>query len=86
VQCTAASDHLRLKLLSSIFAISAIQLLKLFIDLPKASDREVLWSVIIHVVFVLSSVPLALSDRIAEHGTAKAPPAVGAPASVEGKH
>jgi uncharacterized protein (TIGR00645 family) len=77
---------LKLKLLSSIVAISAIQLLKLFMDLPKASDREVLWSVIIHVVFVLSSVLLALSDRIAEHGKAKAAPVVSAPASVEGRH
>lgn len=86
MQCTVASGHLKLKLLSPNFAIPEIQLLKLFIDLPKASDRKVLWSVIIHVVFVLSSVPLALSDRIAEHGTAKALSAVGAPASVEGKH
>jgi uncharacterized protein (TIGR00645 family) len=60
---------LKLKLLSSIVAISAIQLLKLFMDVKKASDRELLWYVIIHVVFVGSSVLLALSDRIA-NGTA----------------
>jgi uncharacterized protein (TIGR00645 family) len=60
---------LKLKLLSSIVAISAIQLLKLFMDVKKASDRELLWYVIIHVVFVGSSVLLALSDRIAS-GTA----------------
>lgn len=58
---------LKLKLLSSIVAISAIQLLKKFMSIDKISDRELMWLVIIHVVFVVSSVLLALSDRIAGH-------------------
>ena len=56
---------LKLKLLSSIVAISAIQLLKQFMSLAKTSDRDLFWLVVIHVVFVISSVLLALSDRIA---------------------
>jgi uncharacterized protein (TIGR00645 family) len=67
---------LKLKLLSSIVAISAIQLLKQFMALNKTSDRDLWWSVIIHVVFVSSSVLLALSDRIASgnhHKTAPPP-------------
>ena len=56
---------LKLKLLSSIVAISAIQLLKQFMSIGKISDRELQWLIIIHVVFVVSSVLLALSDRIA---------------------
>lgn len=59
---------LKLKLLSSIVAISAIQLLKHFMAVRQLSDREIMWLVIIHVVFVVSSVLLALSDRIAGHG------------------
>ncbi len=60
---------LKLKLLSSIVAISAIQLLKQFMSIGKVSDRELQWLIIIHVVFVVSSVLLALSDRIAgDHG------------------
>ncbi len=59
---------LKLKLLSSIVAISAIQLLKQFMSLKTISDRELTWYVSIHVVFVVSSVLLALSDRIAGHG------------------
>ncbi len=59
---------LKLKLLSSIVAISAIQLLKKFMSIDKMSDRELMWLVVIHVVFVVSSVLLALSDRIASHG------------------
>lgn len=65
---------LKLKLLSSIVAISAIQLLKQFMEIKKvlttpAGEREMFWYVAVHLVFVVSSVLLALSDRIAgEHG------------------
>ena len=59
---------LKLKLLSSIVAISAIQLLKQFMTVGKVSDRDLMWLVIIHVVFVVSSVFLALSDRLSAHG------------------
>lgn len=55
---------LKLKLMSSIVAISAIQLLKQFMAVKGASDRDLLWYVIIHMVFVVSSVLLALTDRI----------------------
>ena len=64
---------LKLKLLSSIVAISAVQLLKQFMAVGKISDRELAWSVGIHVVFVISSVCLALSDRIS-NGSHYAPP------------
>lgn len=59
---------LKLKLLSSIVAISAIQLLKQFMSIQNVSEREIFWLVVVHVVFVTSSVLLALSDRIAGHG------------------
>ncbi len=75
---------LKLKLLSSIVAISAIQLLKQFMALKTTSDRELWWSVAIHVTFVVSSVLLALSDKIAHstdagHGIAPAGVKPGAP-------
>jgi uncharacterized protein (TIGR00645 family) len=70
---------LKIKLLGSIVAISAIQLLKQFMDVRTASDRDLAWYVIIHVVFVASSVLLALSDRISGESKpaadAAAPPA-----------
>jgi uncharacterized protein (TIGR00645 family) len=66
---------LKLKLLSSIVAISAVQLLKQFMALDKISDRELWWSTGIHLVFVVSSVLLALSDKIANHGNGHKPPA-----------
>src|SRR5215813_3309893 len=55
---------LKIKLLGSIVAISAIQLLKQFMAVGTSSDRDLLWYVVIHLVFVSSSVLLALSDRL----------------------
>ena len=59
---------LKLKLLSSSVAISAIQLLKQFMSIQNVSEREIFWLVVVHVVFVVSSVLLALSDRISGKG------------------
>lgn len=61
---------LKLKLLSSIVAISGIQLLKQFMSLKTVTpenERVLFWMVVIHVVFVVSSVLLAFSDRISGH-------------------
>ena len=81
---------LKIKLLGSIVAISAIQLLKQFMDVRTASDRDLLWYVVIHVVFVVSSVLLALSDRISgeaklttEAAPSRAPAAADGPAKAE---
>ncbi|HRQ60584.1 MAG TPA: TIGR00645 family protein [Alphaproteobacteria bacterium] len=59
---------LKLKLLSSIVAISAIELLKRFMSMKEVTpdnEKVLLWLVVIHMVFVISSVLLALSDKIA---------------------
>jgi uncharacterized protein (TIGR00645 family) len=58
---------LKQKLLASIVAISAIQVLKAFMNLDKYPDTTKLgWLVGIHVVFVLSTLVLAISDRVGE--------------------
>ncbi len=57
---------LKLKLLSSIVAISAIQLLKAFMNIKNISDRDLTWLVVIHVVFVVTGVILAATDRLSE--------------------
>lgn len=56
---------LKLKLLSSIVAISGIQLLKSFMDIHNISDRDLIWYVAIHMTFVVSGLVLAWTDRIA---------------------
>ncbi len=79
---------LKLKLLSSIVAISGVQLLKQFMALKVVTpenEKVMYWMVIIHVVFVVSAVLLALSDRIAGHGNGHGSPgASAAPAKMDG--
>ena len=55
---------LKQKMLASIVAISAIQVLKAFMNLDAAFDAQKLgWLVGVHLVFVISTLVLALSDR-----------------------
>jgi uncharacterized protein (TIGR00645 family) len=54
---------LKLKLIGSIVAISGINLLEAFMSLKDHTDREIQRQVIIHIVFVVSGVLLALTDN-----------------------
>lgn len=60
---------LKLKVIGAIVAISAIDLLKTFMNLPAemtdAQSVTVMWKVVIHMAFVLSGVFFALTDKIA---------------------
>ncbi|GLK78924.1 TIGR00645 family protein [Methylopila turkensis] len=62
---------LKMKLIASIVAISAIQLLKSFMDLGATSDRDIYWMTVVHAVFVLSGVFLALSDWLTDQAHGK---------------
>ena len=55
---------MKLKLVASIVAISAIHLLKAFMEVATTDKTDLLWMVIIHLVFVVSGVLLALMDWI----------------------
>lgn len=61
-------SQLKLKLLSTIVAISAIKLLEAFMDVPEANDRDLNYYMAIHLVFVVSTLAFALSDRVSSHG------------------
>ncbi|MGL4974952.1 MAG: TIGR00645 family protein [Bosea sp. (in: a-proteobacteria)] len=63
---------LKLKLVSSIVAISALQVLKAFMNLKAISDRDLIWYVAIHMVFVVSGLIMALTDRVGENHKPKA--------------
>jgi uncharacterized protein (TIGR00645 family) len=56
--------ELKLKLMASIVAISAIKLLEGFMDVSHSTDRELAWLVGIHLTFVVSACILALADRL----------------------
>jgi uncharacterized protein (TIGR00645 family) len=55
---------LKLKLLASIVAISAIQLLRAFIDVKEYTSEQMAWMVGIHLTFVVSGVLLAWMDKL----------------------
>jgi len=57
---------LKLKLMASIVAISAIHVLESFMNIEHLSDRELAWSVGIHMAFVVSGVLLGVMDRLSE--------------------
>lgn len=57
---------LKLKLLSSLVAISAVHMLRAFMNVSNLTDREITWYVVIHLSLVLSGLLLALTDRFAD--------------------
>ena len=58
------ANSLKLKVASSIVAISSIQVLKTFMHVKDMSDRDLMWMVAIHITFILSGVLLANMDLL----------------------
>jgi uncharacterized protein (TIGR00645 family) len=59
--------ELKLKLMASIVAISAIKLLEAFMNVDHESDHQLYWLAGLHLTFVVSTVILAISDRVSHH-------------------
>lgn len=57
---------LKIKLMGAIVAISAVELLKGFINVEQYTNEQLGWKVGIHLTFVVSGVLFAITDRIAE--------------------
>jgi len=55
---------LKIKLISSIVAISGIHLLKIFMNLNNYDKEKIMMYVVVHLTFVISGVLLALIDYI----------------------
>ena len=65
---------LKVKLATAIIGISSIHLLKTFINAANYDVKVLMWQTIIHVVFLLSALAIALTDRLltASHAAANA--------------
>ena len=64
---------LKVKLATAIIGISSIHLLKTFINAANYDVKVLMWQTIIHLVFLLSALAIALTDRLmapAAHGPA----------------
>jgi uncharacterized protein (TIGR00645 family) len=53
--------------MASIVAISGIKLLEGFMNIEKEPDRELYWLAGLHLTFVVSTLILAISDRVSHH-------------------
>lgn len=60
-------SQLKLKLLSTIVAISAIKLLEAFMYVPEMHDRDLYFYIGIHLTFVFSTFAFALAERLSGH-------------------
>ena len=55
---------LKIKLAGSLVGVSGIHLLQVFININNHESEHVMWMIIIHVVFLLSSIMLAYSEKL----------------------
>ena len=55
---------LKIKLSGSLVGVSGIHLLQVFINIKNHNSEQIMWQVIIHVVFLLSSIMLAYSEKL----------------------
>ena len=58
------ANSLKLKVASSIVAISSIHLLRIFMNAHQTPNDKILWYVILHLTFVVSAVLLGVLDKI----------------------
>jgi uncharacterized protein (TIGR00645 family) len=55
---------LKLKVSATIVTISAVQLLKAYLDINAVANDKLLWMVVIHLTFVVSALLLTVMDRL----------------------
>lgn len=56
---------LKLKVATSIVAISSIHLLRIFMETQELPNDKILWYVVLHMTFVVSAVLMGVMDRLA---------------------
>lgn len=58
---------LKLKVATSIVAISSIRLLKVFMEVENTENDKMLWFVIIHLTLVISAFIMGYLDKLSKH-------------------
>jgi uncharacterized protein (TIGR00645 family) len=58
---------LKVKLATAIIGISSIHLLKTFINAANYDEKVLMWQTIIHIVFLMSALAIACTDRLMSH-------------------
>jgi uncharacterized protein (TIGR00645 family) len=67
---TIDSGSLKIKVASTIVAISSIDLLQIFLDITKYENDKIMWATLMHLAFVFSALILAYVDRMTNAGKA----------------
>nr|WP_031433787.1 TIGR00645 family protein [Methylomarinum vadi] len=60
-------SSLKMKVASSIVAISSIHLLKIFMNVQNTDNSKLLWYVVIHLTLVTSALMLGFLDKLTKH-------------------
>ena len=60
------ASSLKVKLATSIVAISAIHLLQVFMEVEQLPDNKMMWYVIIHLTFVVSALIMGYMDKMSK--------------------
>jgi uncharacterized protein (TIGR00645 family) len=68
---------LKIKVASTIVAISSIHLLQIFLNANEFANDKIMWLTIVHMAFVISALLLAYVDRVAHSYKHEAPPKNG---------
>jgi len=63
---------LKIKLSTAIISISSIHLLKTFINASNMTEDTIKWQVVIHLVFIISAMAMAYTDKIMNQSVALA--------------
>lgn len=77
------SGSLKIKVASSIVAISSIHLLQVFLNASQYDAGQLRWLTLMHLAFVISAVMLGYLERMMAHGKAAPPHGKAAPARAE---
>jgi uncharacterized protein (TIGR00645 family) len=62
------AGSLKIKVASTIVAISSIHLLQVFLNIDEYANDKLMWLTMIHLAFVASALILAYVDRLMSHG------------------
>lgn len=62
------AGSLKIKVASTIVAISSIHLLQIFLNVPMYSNEQIFWYTVLHLTFILSAFFLAIIDKISKKG------------------
>jgi len=60
------AGSLKIKVASTIVAISSIHLLQIFLNVPQYTENQIMWYTLLHLTFIVSALFLAVIDRISK--------------------